>query len=564
MVNRMQSLSLKVKIIGLLSVIGLLLTAFLSINLYRDRVGHVYDSAENTTADLISRSVEMFMVSTRRFHEDFQRTANQPEERKRILDDWNRTIFAVDEAVIHDHGPGKPRVRLIGDETLFGYRPLGAAASIGIQIPFETAAAQALMKGEPQYRKIEDGYMRTAVPLWSHAHPGCAECHFSVVENDQVDMTRKILLGSLNAYIPLNQALTEARTATWQAIGFLVVAILVLMGGVYWIMERMVVRPVVRIAGYLATGAEQVASAARQVSSSSQVLAEGASEQAASIEESSSSLEEMAAMTKQNANNSRQANDLMNDTKAVVVQANTSMEELNHSMLEITRASEETSKIVKTIDEIAFQTNLLALNAAVEAARAGEAGAGFAVVADEVRNLALRASEAAKNTAGLIDGTVKKVHDGSQLMSSTHEAFTQVAARTAKVADLVNEISAASSEQAQGIEHINIAVTEMDKVVQQNAATAEESASASQEMTGQTTRMTQWVQELLTVIGTDKRQLASNFQLTSGSASSQQQIASGKRPPVRLGHAAVRHSAKSKEVRPEQLIPFDDDELKHF
>lgn len=560
----MQSLSLKVKIIGTLSVIGLLLTAFLSLSLYRDRVGNVYDSAENMTADLISRSVEMFMVSTRRFHEDFQRTAHQPEERKRILEDWNRTIFAVDEAVIHDHGPDKPRVRLIGDETLFGYKPLGAPKSIGVQIPFETAAAQALMQGESQYRKIEDGFMRTAVPLWSHAHPGCAECHFSVVETDQVDMSRKILLGSLNAYIPLNQALAGARAATWQAIGFLVVAILVLMGGVYWIMERMVVRPVVRIAGHLATGAEQVASAAEQVSSSSQALAEGSSEQAASIEESSSSLEEMAAMTKQNANNSRQANDLMGDTKAVVVQANTSMEELSHSMLEITRASEETSKIVKTIDEIAFQTNLLALNAAVEAARAGEAGAGFAVVADEVRNLAMRASEAAKNTAGLIDGTVKKVHDGSQLMSNTHEAFAQVAERTAKVADLVNEISAASSEQAQGIEHINIAVTEMDKVVQQNAATAEESASASQEMTSQAETLKQLVQELLTVIGTHKHRSASNVQRTSGGTAPQRQIASGKRPPVKSDRSSGRLSAKHKEVRPEQLIPFDDDELKHF
>ena len=139
-------------------------------------------------------------------------------------------------------------------------------------------------------------------------------------------------------------------------------------------------------------------------------------------------------MTKQNADNAGQANSLMSGTKQVVATANESMGRLTESMGEITRASEETSKIIKTIDEIAFQTNLLALNAAVEAARAGEAGAGFAVVADEVRNLAMRAADAAKNTANLIEGTVKKVKDGSDLVSQTNEAFQQVAGSSAKAA----------------------------------------------------------------------------------------------------------------------------------
>ena len=140
----------------------------------------------------------------------------------------------------------------------------------------------------------------------------------------------------------------------------------------------------------------------------------------------------------------------------------------------ISKASEETSKIIKTIDEIAFQTNLLALNAAVEAARAGEAGAGFAVVADEVRNLAMRAAEAAKNTADLIEGTVKKVQDGSLLVATTNDAFSQVKESTTQVGNLVSEITEASKEQSSGIEQVNIAISEMDKVVQQNAANAEE------------------------------------------------------------------------------------------
>jgi methyl-accepting chemotaxis protein len=169
-------------------------------------------------------------------------------------------------------------------------------------------------------------------------------------------------------------------------------------------------------------------------------------------------------------------------------------------MQEISSASQETSKIVKTIDEIAFQTNLLALNAAVEAARAGEAGAGFAVVASEVRNLAMRAAEAAKNTSGLLDGIVKKVKDGSDLTSKTNEAFNRVAESTAKVADLMGEISAASDEQALGIEQLNKAVSEMDKVIQQNAAGAEESASASGELSGQAATMKSIVTELVALV----------------------------------------------------------------
>ncbi len=170
-------------------------------------------------------------------------------------------------------------------------------------------------------------------------------------------------------------------------------------------------------------------------------------------------------------------------------------------MQEISKASEETSKIIKTIDEIAFQTNLLALNAAVEAARAGEAGAGFAVVADEVRNLAMRAAEAAKNTAALIEGTVKKVSDGTSLVKTTSDAFKEVAGSAAKVGELVGEIAAASTEQAQGIEQVNIAVTEMDKVTQQNAATAEESASASEELNAQAEEMKSFVADLAAMVG---------------------------------------------------------------
>ncbi|MCF7936303.1 MAG: MCP four helix bundle domain-containing protein [Synergistales bacterium] len=267
------------------------------------------------------------------------------------------------------------------------------------------------------------------------------------------------------------------------------------------LITRSITKPIHRIIGELNEGSGQVTAASGQISSASQSLAEGSNEQAASIEETSSSIEEMSSMTKQNADNAREADRLMKESRKVVGQANDSMGKLTSSMEEITKASEDTSKIVKTIDEIAFQTNILALNAAVEAARAGDAGSGFAVVAEEVRNLAQRAADAARDTASLIDGTVKRVHEGSGLVTTTNEAFGQVADSATKVASLVGEIAGASKEQAQGISQINKAVSELDQVTQQNASNAEESASAAEELNAQAEQLKLMVNDLVALVG---------------------------------------------------------------
>jgi methyl-accepting chemotaxis protein len=206
-------------------------------------------------------------------------------------------------------------------------------------------------------------------------------------------------------------------------------------------------------------------------------LSGAASEQAAALEETSSSLEEMSTMTHQNAKNTARANELMTKAQEVAKNANLSMVDLMTSMKEMAQASEQTQKIVKTIDEIAFQTNLLALNAAVEAARAGEAGTGFTVVASEVRNLAVRASEAAKNTSHLMVDIVDRIKSGSNLVTATNSAFQQLSTSSAQAMEVIGQIAAASREQTQGIDQINKAVAEMSKVTQQNAATAQELAS---------------------------------------------------------------------------------------
>jgi methyl-accepting chemotaxis protein len=267
------------------------------------------------------------------------------------------------------------------------------------------------------------------------------------------------------------------------------------------IMVRSITRPINRVILALTEGADEVASASRQVASASGSLAQGASGQAASIEETTSSLEEMAAITKQNAENADHADHLSKTANQVFQKANASMCELVGSMDAISSTSKETQEIIGTIDEIAFQTNLLALNAAVEAARAGEAGAGFAVVADEVRNLAMRAAEAARNTSQLIEGTVGKIRDGSEVVNAAGSAFSEAASGATKVSELIGAIAKASGEQAQGIDVVNRAAIEIDRVVQQMAANAEESASASGEMNAQAERISGIVHELSVIIG---------------------------------------------------------------
>ncbi len=315
-----------------------------------------------------------------------------------------------------------------------------------------------------------------------------------------------------------------------------------------------ITRPLERVITGLSVSAEQVFSASAQVASASQQLAHGSSEQAANIEETSSALEEMAGMTRENASNSRKADEVARDAQASATRGVESVRELNDAIARIKETSDSTARIIKTIDEIAFQTNLLALNAAVEAARAGEAGRGFAVVAEEVRNLAQRSAEAAKSTSALLEESQTSAVRGVSVSEGVTAGLVKIAEGVDHVTELVGRIATASEEQAEGIDQVNTAVADMDRVTQANAANAEESASASEELSAQAAELHGMVSALI-------RTVRGGRDAAAKAPVAPPQDAVG-RTPARPHVAVAAHAPV--RLSPEQVIPLDDDDLADF
>ncbi len=312
--------------------------------------------------------------------------------------------------------------------------------------------------------------------------------------NDVVVLNEEIADKAVSASITRGN-FVEVLSLTGLLLGVFLTAIL------GYFVTRSINRILRSIVERLTTGAELVNSSAEQLSGASQQIAEGANEQAASLEETNSSLEEMASQTVQTDENCDAAEQSVKQTNAQLKQGVESIERLNEAMNNIQTASEETSKIIKTIDDIAFQTNLLALNAAVEAARAGEAGKGFAVVAEEVRNLAQRSAEAAKDTSDLIKRSQSSSTTGATMAKEVSENLKIIAASSDKMDTLVTEISTASKEQAIGIKQMNAAMAQMDESVQDNASASEESASAAEELSAQANELMYVVNEITALVG---------------------------------------------------------------
>ena len=373
-----------------------------------------------------------------------------------------------------------------------------------------TAAFQAFAQGSPEYFFEDRAHDQLVLARPVRLQASCLSCHgdpatsptadgkdvlgFPMENLKQGDLRGAFVLEANIGHDPVVLA-----TMKFMAIGG-AGALLLVLTGFYFFNQRLIVQPLTRAIRHLQEAGEQTVQASNEITASSQTLAEGASEQAASLEETSSSLEEMASMTKNNAEHLQKANELAKQTRTAADKGAADMQAMNAAMAAIKISSDDIAKIIKTIDEIAFQTNILALNAAVEAARAGEAGMGFAVVADEVRNLAQRSAQAAKETAAKIEGAIAKTAQGVDISQQVSDALQDIVVKARQVEQLATEVATASQEQTQGIVQINVAVGQMDQVTQSNAASAEESAAAAEELNAQAYALKSVVGDMLLLI----------------------------------------------------------------
>ncbi|HWD19190.1 MAG TPA: methyl-accepting chemotaxis protein [Verrucomicrobiae bacterium] len=360
------------------------------------------------------------------------------------------------------------------------------------------------------------------------------------------------IFGKLHAEVNLNKEKGDQAGAQIQAavrsasvgLGLGLAGMLVGAALISWVIILGTTKVLRLVSARLNEGSDRVADAAGQVSQAGRTLAEGASHQAASLEETSASLEEISSMTKNNAQNAANAKELSAQTRTAADTGYNDMQEMNGAMGSIKTSSDNIGKIIKTIDEIAFQTNILALNAAVEAARAGEAGMGFAVVADEVRSLAQRSAQAAKETAEKIEDSIARSANAVNISGKVATSLQEIMEKARQVDELVAGIASASQEQSQGIAQVNQAMSQMDKVTQGNAAGAEESAAAAEELNHQAGALRAAVGDLSKLLGGNgEKSTAPTIKPVKSSAPAPHQNGSSHRhhaAPVRLETASVR------------------------
>ena len=404
------------------------------------------------------------------------------------------------EKIIHKQAsvPGLQEASLTDFKGRIVYSSI--AARLHGELPAELKS-QLLSHAEPMKRQAQ-GAFEIYKPLL--AEKNCVSCHIERHAGDVIGVlslrfSGEALKTAEQSWTTFDADFSRANAVATACTTVVLVAILAVLVGLC--VRELMSRPLELTADELVEQAQNVRQAANNITASSQSLAEGASEQAASLEETSSALEEMASMTKRNADNARQANDFAKQAREAADKGIGDMQNMSTAMEALKGSSDEVAKIIKTIEEIAFQTNILALNAAVEAARAGEAGMGFAVVADEVRNLAQRCAQAASEISGKIEGAIAKTSQGVEISGKVALTLNDIVAKVRRVDELVAEVAGASREQTEGLAQINTAVGQLDKVTQNNAASAEEGAAGAEELNSQAEVLKQSVARLQAMVG---------------------------------------------------------------
>ncbi len=483
----MDNLSIRLKLAITFMVVVIASFFIFSIVAYNSSISRIYEEAETSANSLIQRSAQMFMVSTKKFHNQYI-NAKDEQEKKRVHLDWIRTIEAVDDAVINDFGDGVPRVRLIGDLDITGSAPMGGDKT-KIEIGFERDALKAFMNKESVLKVKEDEYLRVAVPLKSSFHAGCAECH-------SLDVNRDFLLGSVNSYIPTKSLIEKAKIEFIKNIATLIIILIVIFIIIYLLIGKIVLTPISKLnlmAKNLASGdgdltktlevngndeiakasksinefIEKVRNTISNIKNSSNETASIANELSVTAENIGKRVEKEAKIVENTVEDGLKDKDLLNislqtsqNTKEDIEKSNKNLEsakneilkmvsqiqksshieeELSQKLNQLSSEADAVKGVLTVIADIADQTNLLALNAAIEAARAGEHGRGFAVVADEVRQLAERTQKSLTEINSTINVIVQSIVDVSEQMNKNAKDIQNLSKVSEKVEYKINE-----------------------------------------------------------------------------------------------------------------------------